>query len=132
MKHKERDLSKLEHIVFHCDEIDNAIKSHNLTLEKVQNDSVYKNALSMSVLQIGELVNALSQSFRAKYSESPWREIKRMRDKAAHHYSEFDILTLWDTVTADINPLREYCKKCIEDLQTQDSDTFDNKSIQKK
>jgi uncharacterized protein with HEPN domain len=46
----------------------------------------------------------------------PWSEIKRMRDKAAHHYGEFDVTTLWETVTEDIGPLREYCAACIEKL----------------
>jgi uncharacterized protein with HEPN domain len=113
MKHLERDLSCLKHIIQYCDEIIFAITAHDLTLEKVENDSFNKNALSMSILQIGELVNVLSQSFKTAHDDAPWREIKRMRDKAAHHYIDFNIPTLWETVTEDIPPLKEYCLKCI-------------------
>ena len=35
-----------------------------------------------------------------------------MRDKAAHHYGQFDMSTLWETVTTDIEPLKEYCLEC--------------------
>jgi uncharacterized protein with HEPN domain len=116
MKHDERDISTLRHIILYCDEIDEALRKHDLTLEKVKSDSIYKNALSMSVLQIGELANILSQSFRKAHNDMPWSEIKRMRDKAAHHYGEFDVNTLWETVTEDIRPLKEYCAVCIEKL----------------
>jgi uncharacterized protein with HEPN domain len=86
MRHEERDLSTLRHIILYCDEIAEAIVRHNLTLEKVQTDPVYKNALAMSLFQIGELVNVLSQHFKTLHNDMLWREIKRMRDKAAHHY----------------------------------------------
>jgi uncharacterized protein with HEPN domain len=65
------------------------IVNHSLTLEKVKSDAVFKNSLAMDILQIGELVNVLSDDFKAANSDMPWREIKRMRDKAEHHYGAF-------------------------------------------
>jgi uncharacterized protein with HEPN domain len=35
---------------------------------------------------------------------------------AAHHYGEFSADFLWDTVTDDIDELRDYCKACIAEL----------------
>jgi uncharacterized protein with HEPN domain len=69
----------------------------------------------MSILQIGELVNVLSQEFKDDHDTVAWREIKRMRDRAAHHYIDFHIPTLWETVTEDIEPLKEFCAKCISE-----------------
>jgi len=120
MMHSERDLSALRHIVKYCDEISEAISKHNLTIEKVSSDFVYKNALSMCILQIGELVNVLSEGFRTSHSNMPWSEIKRMRDKAAHHYGEFDVDTLWETILDDIPPLKDYCESCISTIESED------------
>ena len=36
-----------------------------------------------------------------------------MRDKAAHHYWSFDVDILWETVTEDIEPLKNYCEKYL-------------------
>lgn len=120
MRHNAHDLSILKHIIQYCDEIGEARIKHGLTLEKVKTDPLYRNALSMSVLQIGELVAVLSEEFKALHSGSvPWREIKRMRDKAAHHYGSFDTDTLWETITNDITPLRDYCSQSIEALSKQ-------------
>jgi uncharacterized protein with HEPN domain len=71
----------------------------------------------MSVLQIGELVKVLSEDFKAVNSSMPWREIKRMRDKTAHHYGTFDVNALWETVIEDIVPLKEYCLKCLAEME---------------
>jgi uncharacterized protein with HEPN domain len=130
MRHSARDLSALRHIIYYCDEIDTAVGKHGLTLDKVKADPLYKNALAMGILQIGELVNVLSDDFKAVSSDSvPWRDIKRMRDKAAHHYGSFDTDTLWETVTNDIAPLRDYCTRYIKELTEQFSD---NESIETK
>ena len=118
MKPSDRNVSTLRHIIKYCDEITDAVERHELTLEKVSGDSVYKNSLSMCILQIGELVNVLSQGFKAAHVDMPWNEIKRMRDKAAHHYGEFDVNTLWETVTDDIKPLKAYCESCIAAFDT--------------
>ena len=117
MKPEDRDISTLRHIVSYCDEIIEAIKKHSLTQECVAKDTLYKNALSMSILQIGELVGILSEDFRSKHDSMPWREIKRMRDKAAHHYWKFDVEVLWETVTEDIEPFKAYCVACIAEYE---------------
>jgi len=123
MKQDDRNASTLRHIVFYCNEIVDAIRRHSLTVEKVAADPVYKNALAMSILQIGELVNTLSDDFRATHDQMPWREIKRMRDKATHHYWRFDVDILWETVTEDIEPLKAYCEGLIAEREKSNDQT---------
>ena len=113
MKPDERDISTLRHIVKYCDEITGAVNKHNLTLDIISGDTLYKNALAMNILQIGELTSILSDDFRNIHDSMPWNEIKRMRNKAAHHYWTFDVNILWETVTEDIEPLRKYCEECL-------------------
>ena len=113
MKPGERDSSILKHIIKYCDEIIEAIDKHSLTRDSLSDDNVYKNALSMGILQIGELVNVLSKEFRTAHDTIPWSEIKRMRDKAAHHYWTFELDILWETVTEDVEPLKNYCENCL-------------------
>jgi uncharacterized protein with HEPN domain len=67
MKHSERDISTLKHIIEYCEEIADSISRHDLTIEKLEADFVYKNALSMCILQIGELAKVLSEDFRVTH-----------------------------------------------------------------
>ena len=51
---------------------------------------IYRDAVSMSILQIGELSKSLTDEIRQAHPDIPWREIIRMRDIAAHHYGSWD------------------------------------------
>ena len=44
----------------------------------------------------------------------PWREIKAMRNIAAHNYGEIDIDILWETVIGDIPELKTFCVREIK------------------
>jgi uncharacterized protein with HEPN domain len=78
------------------------------------NDSAYFNAVSMCLLQIGELANGLSQDFRASTSNRiQWNLIRGMRNWIAHVYQGVDKETIWGTVTEDIPSLLQFCKEII-------------------
>jgi uncharacterized protein with HEPN domain len=68
----------------------------------------------MCVLQIGELAKNLSDDVIQKYSGMPWKQIKGMRDIAAHGYENFDIDILWQTLKTDLPALHKYCKEIIK------------------
>jgi len=105
----ERDKSVLGHIVRYCNEINDANDQFGNSLDALKANSVYKNAVSMCILQIGELVILLSDELKIQYDEMPWHDIKGMRNIAAHQYHKFDLDTLWETITEDIPKLKEYC-----------------------
>ena len=108
-----RDEIVLKKIIQYADEIGITIERLNLTQDIFANDFIAKNAISMCVLQIGELVGKLSDEFKLKNNKMPWREIKAMRNIAAHNYGEIDIDILWETAISDIPNLKEYCERII-------------------
>lgn len=107
-----RDEIVVKKVIQYADEICETIRRLELTRDKFANDFIAKNAISMCILQIGELVGKLSDEFKTENNEMPWREIKAMRNIAAHNYGEIDIDILWETAVGDIPSLKEYCK-CI-------------------
>ena len=111
-----RNIEILKKIIKYCDEIDEANKDFGNSVEMLKNKSSYKNAVAMCILQIGELTAHLPDNFKAAYHDMPWQDIKRMRNIAAHHYGNFDIETLWDTIETDIPVLRDYCDKIIKEF----------------
>jgi uncharacterized protein with HEPN domain len=112
----DRNRFVLERMIWYCDEIDKTICYFGDSKENLLGNTVYKHALSMCVLQLGELTTLLSQDFKDTHTGAPWSDIKAMRNIAAHRYGEFSIDFLWDTVKADIEPLREYCENCISEI----------------
>ncbi len=114
MNRDKRDNSILLKIIKYCDEIADARISFGDSSDALKSNIHYKNSVSMSILQIGELVGHLSEGFRQGHTEMPWRAMRQMRNVAAHDYDNFDIGYVWDTVTNDIPALRSYCQRIIE------------------
>ncbi len=115
MSGSERDLSILRHILSYCAQIDEAVERFGVDGDLFVNDAVYHNAVSLCILQIGELVGNLSDEFRASHPGIPWREIKLMRNIVAHRYGTVDHTITWDVVENDIPALMEYCHNVIGD-----------------
>jgi len=110
---KNRDTIILKKIIQYCNEIQMTIDRFNLSKEQFADDFVVRNAVAMCILQIGELVGKLTDEFKEKNNAMPWRDIKAMRNIAAHNYGEIDIDMLWETIVYDISPLKEYCNRFI-------------------
>ena len=109
----DRDMIVLKKMVQYADEIALTVEKLNLDFIKFETDFIAKNAISMCILQIGELVGKLSDEFKAQYHKMPWRDIKSMRNIAAHNYGELDAEVLWETVSNDISELKIYCEAII-------------------
>jgi len=109
----DRDKNILERIIKYCDEINQTIIAFDDTLETLKTNSIYRNAVSMCVLQIGELTTHFSKEFLAVNIQIPWAGIKKMRNIAAHHYGKFSMEILHGTITKRIPELIEYCRKLL-------------------
>lgn len=108
-----RDELILKKIIQYSDEIKETLDRFHLTYDSFAEDFVARHAISMCILQIGELVGKLSDDFKDENNAMSWKEIKAMRNIAAHNYGEIDIEILWETATADIPDLKAYCEQCL-------------------
>jgi uncharacterized protein with HEPN domain len=118
----ERDAAILEKIIGYCDQIDEARELLGDSLEALKASNTYRNAVSMCILQIGELSTHLTEEYRQSHYGIPWKAIRGMRNVAAHHYGNFDTERLWNTMLEDIPVLREKCQFGIGNSGTEASD----------
>jgi uncharacterized protein with HEPN domain len=82
-------------------------------LDMFSQDEKTKRAVCMTLINIGELVKALSEDFRADYKHIPWRAIAGLRDVTAHRYQTLRMEDIWATVQQDILILREELTKIV-------------------
>lgn len=59
------------------------------SLDEFRNDEKLKRAVSMTVINIGELIKNITDDTRKESSHIPWKAIAGMRDIAAHKYQTF-------------------------------------------
>jgi uncharacterized protein with HEPN domain len=117
---KKSDFNILEYINTHCDEINIIIKTCDNSFDIFYQNVIYRNAMSMSILQIGELANSLSPKFKEYTIEQiPWRNIISMRNRFVHGYLSMDMKIVWDTAINDIPKLQTFCNEILKNNQNQ-------------
>lgn len=69
---------------------------------------------------IGEAVKRLSEEFRLKYPEVPWKQMAALRDVLVHNYFGIDLEILWGILERDLPAVKKQlielpeCKKLTE------------------
>ena len=109
----ERDLSIIRHIFGYCSDIATTHAEFGRSKEKFLMSRTYQNAVSMCILQIGELIKHLSPEFTQTHPAIDWRSAARARDIYAHHYGHLDFEIAWESATAVIDELTEFCRGCL-------------------
>ncbi len=76
------------------------------TKDKNKNDIV-KNQILIDcilfrIIQVSENSLHLTENFKDKYNEIPWRAIKGMRNTIVHDYGVVDYSIIYETVSKDI------------------------------
>lgn len=105
------DWQRLLHMRVYCEDIAAFIQRFGADYDTFISDRAYFNAVSMCILQIGELANGLSDEFREETKEQmPWGMIRGMRNWLAHSYAETDERILWETACNDIPKVLDFCR----------------------
>jgi uncharacterized protein with HEPN domain len=81
------------------------------TVEAFSVNKLYRKAVIMSILNIGELAKNLPPDFKTAHTSIPWKKITGMRDVAAHGYHEMDDDVIWDVVKYSIPDLADFIEK---------------------
>ena len=83
--------------------------------EFVSNDMI-KDAVERNFEIIGEAVKNLSEDFRNKYPNIPFKQIAGMRDKLIHDYFGVDYEIVWKTIKDKLPEFNSDIEKLITDL----------------
>ena len=85
----------------------------NCSLEQFEQNEMLKRAVSMTVINIGELVKNLGGETRAAHTHIPWKAIAGFRDIAAHKYQTLRMEDVYETVAEDFPSLKEQINKIL-------------------
>lgn len=110
-----RDRDIWEHILRYCNQVETAHQDFGHSKDRFVESTTYQNAVSMCILQIGELVGKMTDSFKADYTEIPWHKIRGMRNYVAHEYGSIDFDIVWFASTKSIPELKEFCETFLAD-----------------
>lgn len=82
-------------------------------LDAFLSDEKLKRAVSMTVLNIGELVKNVTEETRKEFPQVQWKAIAGMRDVAAHKYQTLRMEDVYYTVQKDFLTLKEQLNEIL-------------------
>ena len=113
----QRDMTILLKITDYCLQIRDTHDYYKHDKKLLTNEKfgfIYRNSITMQILQIGEIAKMLSEELLGEYTEIPWKMIMRMRDIVAHHYGSLDYGIVWNTSVSDIPGLCMGIKEILQ------------------
>ena len=108
-----RDRDIVEHILRYCNQVETAHQDFGRSKDKFADSTTYQNAISMCILQIGELTGRLTDDFKTANAEIPWHKIRGMRNYVAHEYGSIDLDIVWYVSTRSIPELQVFCESYL-------------------
>ena len=64
---------------------------------------------------IGEATKEIPDEVKDKYTDLPWKEMSRMRDKLIHAYFGVNLEVVWKTIQQDVPTLKKSIQKVINE-----------------
>ena len=113
MKEYNRDRDVLQQMIRYCNDIESFLVRCQHNFEIYKNDSMFQYACNMCVMQMGELVNRLSDECLENNPEIPWHAMRAMRNLYAHEYEKIDLKIVWETLTKRIPELRQQLENLL-------------------
>lgn len=109
-----KDKLVLLQILEFIDEVEEIIGVFGKNFIEFQDNVVFKNALSMSIMQIGELKNSLSEDFLISYEGYfEWDRLRRFRNLLAHDYTSIENENIWGFAIRRVPELREAIERVL-------------------
>ncbi len=102
------------HILESIEKIENYTKG--LTYERFEKNSMVKDAVLRNLEIIGEASKNIPEEIRYRYSDIPWSEMARLRDRIIHKYFSVDYEIIWDIINNELPVLKRKLKLVISSL----------------
>ena len=100
----------IEHMIQACREIDICLQGINSSAE-FEESIVVRRAVTMCLLDLGELINGLSESDLSPFPSESWHKIVGFRNRAAHGYHSMDFGIIYTLATVRVPEIYNYLKQ---------------------
>lgn len=112
---------KRDHRLFIKDILDSISSINNfiegMSFEDFVKDDKTSSAVVRKLEIIGEATKNIPEAIRIKYSDIPWSDMARMRDKMIHFYFGLDYEIVWKVIKERLPEIRIRLEKILKELE---------------
>ena len=114
MREPHRDKERLEHMLAATERV--IRYTSGKSFEDLKADDMMYYAVIKNIEIIGEAANLLSTEFANSHPDTPWKQVRGMRNYIVHEYFQIDDIVVWGVVTEDIPVLRQQIIDYLDEL----------------
>ena len=107
--------------------LDHATEALEMTQGRSRADLDTDRMLNLSLVRlmevVGEASRRVSQDFRSRYPNVPWRQTSDLRNRLIHVYDEINFDTLWEIIRDEVPPLIEQLEAILDEQGRLNSDS---------
>lgn len=74
----------------------------DISVDELRINEILLDSMLFRLIQIQENSRKLSDNFKMKHTEIPWKDISGLRNRIVHDYGSVDLSVVFDTLTKDI------------------------------
>jgi uncharacterized protein with HEPN domain len=83
-------------------------------------DRMRQKAVERCITVIGEAAKRIPKELQTRFSEVPWSDMARTRDKIIHHYEGVDVIIMYKIVTQSLPLIEEPLQKMFDTLTAEE------------
>jgi uncharacterized protein with HEPN domain len=87
------------------------------TQEDFLKNEMMKRAVSMTVINVGELIKNVTDDLRQSHKEVPWKAAAGMRDITAHRYQTLRMEDVYMTATHDFPMIKAQLEAILQEKE---------------
>lgn len=83
-------------------------------------DRMRQKAVERCITVIGEAAKRIPKELQVRFSEVPWSDMARTRDKIIHHYEGVDVIIMYKIVTQSLPAIEEPLQRMFDTLTAEE------------
>ena len=114
MREPLRDKERLQHMLAAAERV--IRYTSGKSFEDLKADDMMYYAVVKNIEIMGEAANLLSSEFVDSHPDTPWKQVRGMRNYIVHEYFQIDDVVVWGVVMEDITVLRQQIINYLDEL----------------
>ncbi|MCK5843615.1 MAG: DUF86 domain-containing protein [Victivallales bacterium] len=92
----------------------------DMDFDEFVNDEKTSSAVILKLIIIGEATKNIPKYLRERYSDVPWSDMAKMRDKISHGYFGINFKIIWEVIKSQLPKLEPRIAEILDEMDNEE------------